>query len=88
MISTESTEMIKWIWYPRSDKPPEVVRNVVAVVEANAGHIDSGTHTKQDGTEVLAKLSDGLRAVGFEVETGKKRAQQIRVPVLFGLDGI
>ena len=36
---------------------------------------------------ILAALEPGLSKAGFEVETGKKRADKISVPVLFGLNG-
>jgi hypothetical protein len=36
---------------------------------------------------VLAEVAGGLATAGFRVEIGKKRDDQIPVPVLFGLNG-
>lgn len=36
---------------------------------------------------VLSVVRPGLEAAGFEVETGKRTDQKIRVPVLFGRNG-
>jgi hypothetical protein len=35
----------------------------------------------------LAHVADGLGALGFRVEAGKKKAEKIQVPVLFGASG-
>ncbi|MFC9335823.1 hypothetical protein [Arthrobacter sp. NPDC057009] len=37
---------------------------------------------------VLAELRPGLEALGYTVETGKKHAEKIRKPVLFGENGL
>jgi len=79
--------MINWIWFPKSDEATELARKVVQVFENAADEIDSTTHPKQESDEVLAKLAKGLSDSGFAVETGKKRNEKIRVPVLFGMNG-
>jgi hypothetical protein len=78
--------MIRWIYFPKSDRPPQVVREVVAVFEAVSDDIDSTTHTL-DSNAVLSQVRPGLEASGFRVETGKTRSQKIAVPVLFGHQG-
>lgn len=75
-----------WIYFPKSDEPPPFVREVVGVFEGCEKELhDHGTQLKSDG--VLALLCPGLQALGFHVETGKKAAEKIRVPVLFGRNG-
>ena len=48
--------------------------------------INSDTHTKSSN-EVLAAVAIGLEAAGFIVESGKRKADKIHVPVLYGRNG-
>jgi hypothetical protein len=41
-----------------------------------------------NSNEVLAHVAPGLATLGFRVETGKRTAEKIPVPVLFGLNGL
>ena len=75
--------MIEWSHYPKSDAPSEVTRAVVRVFQEAAPQIGSKDH-KLGSNQVLAYVADGLAALGFLVETGKKKAEKIQVPVLFG----
>jgi hypothetical protein len=59
---------------------------VVDAFKSVAADIDSKVH-KHDSNQVLVKVAPGLRAVGFTVESGKKKVDKIPVPVLFGLNG-
>jgi hypothetical protein len=79
--------MIRWIYYPKSDKPPQLAVAVVRVFEAAAENIDSATHKEQQSNEALKKLAAGLQSIGFKVESGKKKGERISVPVLFGEQG-
>jgi len=79
--------MINWIYYPLSDNPIALARRVAAVFEHHSVDIDSKTHEKQESDVVLAKVAESLSAEGFSVERGKKRADKISVPVLFGSKG-
>ena len=79
--------MIKWVYFPQSDKPTDMVIKVVDVFKKHANDINSDTHDKQESDEVLSKITNSLMKVGFRVETGKKSEQKIKVPVLFGQDG-
>lgn len=78
--------MIKWLYYPRSDKPQPLVVSVVGAFEAVATAIDSSQH-ELNSNDVLAEVASGLATLGFRVETGKKASEKIQVPVLFGLNG-
>jgi hypothetical protein len=72
-----------WKYYPPRNRPPSWVEGVTAAFSAARTHIGSGAiPTKSD--EALAAVRDDLVALGFQVEAGKKRAQKIRRPVLFG----
>lgn len=48
-----------------------------------------GTPPNKPSSEtVLTALRPGLLKLGFKVEGGKKKVDKIRVPILFGLNGI
>lgn len=78
--------MIEWIYYPRSDKPTEMVLKIVNIFQDAYEQINSKSHRKISN-EVLSEISDSLILEGFEVERGKKKHQKIYVPVLFGMNG-
>ncbi len=79
--------MINWQYYPRSDSCPGHLHEVVEVFEAASDEIDSSTHPGQVSNTALAKVRPGLLAKGFDVELGKKKAEKVLVPVLFGPNG-
>jgi len=79
--------MINWNFYPQSIACPDVLLAVVDTFMSVENLVDSETHAKQESNEVLAKVSNGLIDLGFEVEIGKKADEKIFVPVLFGLNG-
>ena len=79
--------MINWIYFPLCDRPPKLVYEIADVFEKVASDIDSATHPVQESNVVLAKVRDGLIALGFKVESGKKAVEKIKVPVLFGQKG-
>ena len=79
--------MIEWTYFPQSDHPNVLATRVVEAFETQADAIDSPTHEGQSSDEVLAKLADGLTALGFRVERGKRAVDKIKVPVLFGRNG-
>jgi hypothetical protein len=59
---------------------------IVNAFQANEELISSQDRNLQSD-QVLARLAPLLTDEGFRVETGKKTAQKIRVPVLFGRNG-
>jgi hypothetical protein len=78
--------MIRWLYYPKCDAAPATAKAVVAAFESVAAPIDSAQHAlPSDG--VLLHVAPRLAQAGFKVETGKKAANCIRVPVLFGING-
>ena len=62
------------------------MKAVVSAFEGVLPQIDS-SRRKLASNQVLAHTCPGLTDLGFTVETGKKRAQKINVPVLFGANG-
>lgn len=78
--------MIQWVFYPRSKKPTALSLQVVESFVAAAPQIDSTKHNL-DSNGVLGQVAGALRQAGFLVEAGKKKADKISVPVLFGLNG-
>lgn len=79
--------MIRWIYFPKSDEPIELIGKIARVFELHSDDIDSKTHSKQESNAVLEKLAKDLVSLRFKVETGKKREQKIRIPVLYGMEG-
>jgi hypothetical protein len=77
---------IRWQHYPRSMPPSELSRQIIAVFTARLSSISSGEF-KHGSDHVLALLAEDLRAIGFQIERGKKKNDQIMIPVLFGENG-
>lgn len=80
-----------WSYFPRHRRPPTWAQNAVhATAEAElAIHTrDADRSSDQSSSDaVLRSLRPGLVRLGYEVESGKKRDQKLRRPVLFGDDG-
>jgi hypothetical protein len=73
----------RWKYYPPRCRPPSWARPLLSAFSEAKDRIDSGENQiTSDGA--LAALRPALKELGFEVEAGKKRAQKIRRPVLFG----
>jgi hypothetical protein len=77
-----------WVYYPSRDPAPPWVDAFVAAVAAVEGAIRSSSVSGLTSDAVLAKLRPGLEAIGYRVETGKTKAERIRLPVLFGDQGV
>lgn len=78
--------MIEWIYFPKSDRPHPLCKRIVEAFEVNLEGIGSSAN-KLDSNSVLQSVSDGLRELGFTVESGKKRGEKISMPVLFARNG-
>ncbi len=78
--------MINWQYFPKSDKIPPHLNQVVEVFECHQEKIKSENH-EFSSDEVLSIVCDGLELIGYDVEKSKKRADRIHVPVLFGRNG-
>jgi hypothetical protein len=76
----------RWIYYPRSERPPTWVRGVVAVFESQRMKLDTTTiHNKSD--VALSIIRPGLEGLGFRVEGGSNEPVIYR-PVHFGEGGV
>ncbi len=78
---------IDWIWFPKSSKAHDLARGIVCVFEGVESSIASESHDLESN-EVLFQIAQGLKDLGFSVESGKKKHEKIEVPVLFGPKGV
>lgn len=78
--------MLNWAYFPRSAKPIPLSLEVVKAFEKAHTDISSDHHTLKSN-EVLAHVAPHLVTAGFTVESGKKKAEKVYVPVLYGNNG-
>lgn len=78
--------MLNWAYFPRSSKATDHAVRIVEVFRQHYDSVRSDRH-QLESNEVLARIADGLSALGFRVEAGKRRAQKVHVPVLYGDNG-
>jgi len=74
--------MINFQFFPRSHGLTSKMKDIISCFEA----VDARRKTllPLKSNDMLALLRPGLRELGYEVENGKKTADKILVPVLFG----
>ncbi len=77
----------RWIYYPSHDPAPSWVTEFCDVVAGVRNSVDSALVDGLTSDVVLEHLRPGLEAMGFEIERGKRKADKIRRPVLFGESG-
>jgi hypothetical protein len=84
-------EQMQWIFFPKTSPTPTFLRESLKAFEKVHSEIDS---SKNDNNENRLKSDDVLKIVaphlinlGYEVECGKKKAEKISIPVLFGNEG-
>ena len=82
---------INWSYFPKTDPLPEILNETINIFEKNHNKIDS---TKNDTNQLRLSSDKVLKVVeedfidaGFSIETGKKKNEKIRVPVLYGHQG-
>ena len=73
-------------FFPANKKIPEHLVSVIKVFNEYEDKINSHKH-KLDSNTVLEILRKNLEGVGFRIETGKKKNEKIKIPVLFGENG-
>lgn len=74
--------------FPRTQPPPFFVADLIDVFSKHEGQISTKRLTKGlTSDSVLATLRPDLKALGFQVEEGKLKAQKIDRPVFFGENG-
>ncbi len=77
---------MNWAYFPRSAKPTPLALEIVSAFQSHHKAIDSAAH-KLHSNAVLAVVANSLESIGFKVESGKKKAEKIYVPVLYGNNG-
>lgn len=77
---------INWTFFPKNKKAPNEILETISVFEKNKSLIDSFKF-QYHSDEVLAIVTNDLERLGYQVERSKKKADKIRVPVLFGENG-
>ena len=78
--------MINFQFYPKNKQITHDLRSVVDVFKANVTKFESPKFTLESN-EVLNHVANGLKKIGYRVETSKKSSDKILVPVLYGLNG-
>lgn len=79
--------MINFQFFPRSHGIIKDIRDIIDCFKDVDANKDKDLHLKSN--DMLALLRPGLESLGFQVETGKSKSEQIFVPVLFSEnDGI
>jgi len=73
--------MINYQFFPRSQGVTPEIRDIIDCFKRVDAERDEKIHLKSN--DMLALLRPGLEALGFQVETGKAKTEQIYVPVLF-----
>ena len=79
--------MIKYQFFPKSNRIPSHLTSVINVFQEKTEFIDS-SRNKLKSNEVLSTIAYDLENIGYKVEKSKKLEDKILVPVLFGLNGI
>ena len=77
-----------WSYFPRRTAAPGWVEEFVGTISDSRSDIESYLHDRLDSDAVLAALRSKLEESGWQVETGKKDADKISRPVLFGDGGV
>ena len=70
-------------FYPVNKKIPEHLESIIKVFSEHEAKINSHKH-RLTSNSVLGVLRNNLEAVGFQIESGKKKEEKIKMPVLFG----
>jgi|TARA_B110000495_G_C22993438_1_gene585338 hypothetical protein len=90
---------INWSYFPKTNPIPHELKATVNIFEKNFIKIDTNTaeelikkgkKTKDDrlqSDDVLKILEKDFLDINYKIETGKKKLNKIRVPVLFGDQG-
>ena len=83
--------MHAWSYFPKTDPLPDLLNKPIQIFEDKFSLIDSSKNDlnelRKSSDEVLKIVSKEFIDLGYEVETGKKKEQKVRVPVLFSHNG-
>lgn len=76
-----------WAFFPRHATTPVWISEFIDVVRISKDKINSFSFDRFDSDQVLQQLRDELVKIGWEIESGKRAADKIYRPVLFGDQG-
>lgn len=79
-------QKIRHQFFPVNKKTPKHLESVIKAFSEQVDNINSHEHTLNSNA-VLEILRKNLEGVGFRIETGKKKNEKIKIPVLFGENG-
>lgn len=79
--------MINWQLFPKSNNIAEHLLLIIKVFKENQDKITSDSN-ELNSNEVLSIVSSGLEKNGFKTEKSKRKEGKIKVPVLFGRNGV
>lgn len=90
MTAASMSPYPRWSYFPRNQRPPAWVHDLIAETGGLRDPLDSTvppSDVDRRSDAVLARLAPSLEKLGFQVESGKKAAEKITRPVLYGDDG-
>lgn len=88
MDKTLRDKNIQFITFPKTVRPDELSIKIVDVFKKHLEQISTVQLKKGlKSDKVLQLLSEDLKLIGFDVETGKTKEQKIHRPVFFGENG-
>lgn len=80
---------LRFTCFPRTEPPPDFVREIVAAFRACEKKISTITLAKGlTSDQVLSTVRPGLVKLGFDVEASKSRSDIIERPVFYGENGV
>ena len=83
--------MVNWSYFPKTDPLPIQLESSISIFNNHLVEIDSSQNDtnalRLSSDKVLSVVANDFMQAGFDVETGKKKEQKVRVPVLFGHQG-
>jgi len=82
-----TSQGLEWAHYPTNSSCPRQLTQIIDCFRSCEPRITSSTHNLKSD-EVLAELAPHLESLGFKVERSKQTKDKIRVPVLFGRNGV
>lgn len=82
-----SIDELRWQLFPKNKKISLELMSVIGVFSNKFLEINSSINYLKSN-EVLRCIRDDLTKIGYEVEKGKKTEDKIKVPVLYGENGI